>query len=185
MNGTDFPLQCELHETKPFYKLDDEVQTLIRQRHPKLQSEKRLSVLGQRDEGQPLSALQSYRAVRMSMDAGVRRPMSTIVELSPDQALTSVENLHFARDLPRPSLTPLAQGEHAFPSSPFGLRSRTPGTLTNVFSTVVAMSKKSRPNVVISHENQRNAPTSPTSPERIQYPFVPSCVETVTRRFLV
>ena len=88
MNGTDFLLQCELHETKPFYKLDDEVQTLIRQRHPKLQSEKRLSLLGQRDEGQPLSALQSYRAVRMSMDAGVRRPMSTIVELSPDQALT-------------------------------------------------------------------------------------------------
>jgi len=43
--------QCELNESKPFHKLDDEVQMLIRQRRPKLQSDRRLSVLSQREEG--------------------------------------------------------------------------------------------------------------------------------------
>ena len=62
-------------------------------------------------EANRLAVLQSYRGVRMSVDAGnTRRPMSTIVELSPDQAKTSTEDLDFRRDLPRMSLTPLAHG---------------------------------------------------------------------------
>ncbi|CAF4868042.1 unnamed protein product, partial [Rotaria magnacalcarata] len=32
--------QCKLIEPKPFYKLDDDIQTLIRQRRPKLQTER-------------------------------------------------------------------------------------------------------------------------------------------------
>ena len=58
-----------------------------------------------------LSPLRSFRGVRKSIDDGVRRPMSTIVELSPDQAHPSSEELDFARDMPRLSLTPLAQGK--------------------------------------------------------------------------
>jgi len=37
--------------------------------------------------------------------------MSTIVELSPDQAKTSSEDLNFRRELPRMSLTPLAHSK--------------------------------------------------------------------------
>lgn len=58
-----------------------------------------------------LAPLRSFRGVRNSIDCGVRRPMSTIVELSPDQAHASSEELGFVRDLPRLSLTPLAQGK--------------------------------------------------------------------------
>ena len=48
----------------------------------------------------------------MSMDSSaIRRPMSTIVELSPDQAKTSSEDLNFRREIPRMSLTPLAHGK--------------------------------------------------------------------------
>lgn len=48
----------------------------------------------------------------MSMDAGARRrPMSTIVELSAEGAHISRKNSYIDRDLPRKSLTPLAQGK--------------------------------------------------------------------------
>jgi hypothetical protein len=79
----------------------------------------------------------------MSIDAGVRRPMGTIVELTPDQAHTSADDLHFGRGSARISLTPLAQG-----------------TLTSVFSTIVAMSKKTKPTTVTSekHEEQEKRP---------------------------
>ena len=50
----------------------------------------------------------------MSIDGSTRRPMSTIVELSPDQANTSTEELDFDRELTKMSLTPLAQGERLF-----------------------------------------------------------------------
>jgi len=50
----------------------------------------------------------------MSIDTNVRRPMSTIIELSPNQAHTSSEDLHFGRDLARMSLTPLAHGKKLF-----------------------------------------------------------------------
>ena len=103
---------------------------LIRQRRPKLQAERRLSTMSQHNEGKfdrivdpyalslysyletdKLSILRSYRGVRMSVDAGTsRRPMSTIVELSPEQAQTSTEDLHFGKEIPRVSLTPLAHG---------------------------------------------------------------------------
>lgn len=47
----------------------------------------------------------------MSVDAGnTRRPMSTIVELSAEQAQASSEDLHVDGDLARMSLTPLAHG---------------------------------------------------------------------------
>lgn len=103
---------------------------LIRQRRPKLQAERRSSTMSQHNEGliermvdpyvlflhscleaDKLSVLKSYRGVRMSVDAGTsRRPMSTIVELSPEQAQTSSEDLHFGKEIPRVSLTPLAHG---------------------------------------------------------------------------
>lgn len=63
-------------------------------------------------ETDKLSVLRSYRGVRMSVDAGTsRRSMSTIVELSPEQAQTSSEDLHFGKEIPRVSLTPLAHGK--------------------------------------------------------------------------
>lgn len=62
-------------------------------------------------EANKLAALKSYRGVRMSVDITSRRPMSTIVELSPEQAQTSTEDLNFGRDLPRLSLTPLAHSK--------------------------------------------------------------------------
>lgn len=43
--------QCELNESKPFHKLDDELKMLIRQRNPKLQTDRRLSILSQREDG--------------------------------------------------------------------------------------------------------------------------------------
>lgn len=70
----------------------------------------------------------------MSLDQGNRRPMNTIVELSPEQAQISPEEIDFSRDSGGVSLSPLAQG-----------------TLTNVFSTIVAMSKKSKMNSVNFH----------------------------------
>lgn len=47
--------QCELNESKPFHKLDDELKTLIRQRNPKLQTDRRLSILSQREDGKSTS----------------------------------------------------------------------------------------------------------------------------------
>ncbi|CAF3677107.1 unnamed protein product [Rotaria sordida] len=130
--------QCELNESKPFYKLDDEIQTLIRQHRPKLQSDRQLSLLSQHEEANRLAALRSYRGVRMSIDGGRRRrPISTIVELSPDQANTSSEDLEFSQETSRVSLGPLAHG-----------------TLTSVFSTIVAMSKRTKTNVVTFQEEE-------------------------------
>ncbi|CAF4604738.1 unnamed protein product [Rotaria sp. Silwood1] len=129
--------QCELNESKPFYELDDEIQTLIRQRRPKLQTDRQLSLLSQHEEANRLAALRSYHGVRMSLDGGRRRPISTTVELSPDQANTSSEDLQFSQKASRMSLTPLAYG-----------------TLTNVFSTIVAMSKRAKTNIVTFQEEE-------------------------------
>ncbi|CAF4712719.1 unnamed protein product, partial [Rotaria sp. Silwood2] len=115
----------------------DEIQTLIRQRRPKLQSDRQLSLLSQHEEANRLAALRSYRSVRMSVDCGRRRPINTIVELSPDQENTSSEDLQLSQETPRMLLTPLAQG-----------------TLTNVFSTIVAMSKRTKTNVVTFQEEE-------------------------------
>lgn len=58
--------------------------------------------------------------------------MGTIVELSPDPANTTSDDLSlFNHDTPRLSLTPLAHG-----------------TITSVFSTIVAMSKKNKTNII-------------------------------------
>ena len=46
----------------------------------------------------------------MSTDKGARRPMNTIVELSPDQAQISPDELDFSRGSTGASLSPLAQG---------------------------------------------------------------------------
>ncbi|CAF2881597.1 unnamed protein product [Rotaria sp. Silwood2] len=56
------------------------------------------------------AALRSYCGIRMSVDCDRRRPISTIVELSPDQGNTSSDDLHFSQETPTMSLTPLAQG---------------------------------------------------------------------------
>ncbi|CAF2952776.1 unnamed protein product [Rotaria sp. Silwood2] len=56
------------------------------------------------------AASRSYCGVRMSVDCDRRRPITTIVELSPDQGNTSSEDLHFSQETPTMSLTLLAQG---------------------------------------------------------------------------
>lgn len=50
----------------------------------------------------------------MSLDQGNRRAMNTIVELSPEQAQTSPEEIDFSRDSGGVSLSPLAQGKKTF-----------------------------------------------------------------------
>ncbi|CAF4693228.1 unnamed protein product, partial [Rotaria magnacalcarata] len=58
---------------------DDDIQTLIRQRRPKLQTERALSIISEEEEVTRLSVLRSYRGVHMSIDGVIRRPISTIV----------------------------------------------------------------------------------------------------------
>ena len=82
---------------------------LIRLRNPKLQSERRLSLLSQRDSA---TALGLYSGVRLSIDKGVKKPMNTIVELSPDQAQISLEDLGLVEERPTQSLSPLIQGSN-------------------------------------------------------------------------
>ncbi|CAF3717461.1 unnamed protein product [Rotaria socialis] len=103
-------LHCELNESKPFHKLDDEIQTFIRQRRPKLQTDTRMSILSQGEEDNRRAALRSNRNVRMSIDHGAQRSKTSIVELSPDQAHTSAEDLSTAREPSRVSLAPLFHG---------------------------------------------------------------------------
>ncbi|CAF4052349.1 unnamed protein product [Rotaria magnacalcarata] len=128
--------QCKLIESKPFYKFDEDIQTLIRQRQPKLQIERRLSKLGQYEEVNTIAGLRSYRSVRMSVDDNKRRHISTIAELSPDQAYTSSEDLEYSREKSRISLKPLVEG-----------------TLSSVFSTIAAMSKRVKTNVANKKED--------------------------------
>ncbi|CAF3400709.1 unnamed protein product [Rotaria socialis] len=123
--------QCKLIEPKPFYKLDDDIQTLIRQRRPKLQTERELSIISEGEEATRLAALQLYRGVHTSIDDVTRRRISTIVELSPDQAHPSAEELDYSKKQPRMSLTPL-----------------TRGTLTRVLSTIAEMPKTAKTNVL-------------------------------------
>jgi hypothetical protein len=47
----------------------------------------------------------------MRNEAKIRRVMSTIVELSPEQAQPSTENCDFDQEEKRTSLSPLAQGK--------------------------------------------------------------------------
>ncbi|CAF3836613.1 unnamed protein product, partial [Rotaria sp. Silwood1] len=156
--------QCELNESKPFYKLDDEIQTLIRQHRPKLQTDRQLSLLSQHEEANRLAALHSYRGVRMSLDGGRRRPISTIVELSPDQANTSSEDLQFGQEVPRMSLTPLAQG-----------------TLTNVFSTIVAMSKRAKTNIVTFQEEEEEEKEQEKLPLTTETNFVTEKIKSMRK----
>jgi hypothetical protein len=115
-----FVLQCELHESKTFSKVDDELELLIRQRNPKLQAERRSSILSQQEDGKllvdirfilhscfrfsflieanRLAALRLYRGVRHSSGRDKRRKLNTIVELSPEQARISPENLDLTRE---------------------------------------------------------------------------------------
>ncbi len=62
-------------------------------------------------EANRLAVLRSYGDVRRSIDPGARRSMSTTVELTPDQAEMTSENVNFGRELPRLSLTPLAHSK--------------------------------------------------------------------------
>ena len=101
----DVIFQCELNESKSFYKLDADIQMLIRERNPKLQTEGRTNVINQH------SHLRSYGNTRMSIESNLRRPMNTIVELSAEQTQTSIEDLDFSRDEIKTSLSPLAQGK--------------------------------------------------------------------------
>ncbi|CAF1431124.1 unnamed protein product [Adineta ricciae] len=103
--------QCELNESKPFYKLDDEIQVLIRQRRPKLQSEKRFSMMSEREEEENrLAILRSFRDIRRSVDGNVRRSINAIVELSPDQANLCDDKIKFDQQPRRVSLSPIAHG---------------------------------------------------------------------------
>jgi hypothetical protein len=46
-----------LNDARPFCQFDEDVQMLIRQRNPKLQIDRRLSFVGQQDDGQYNAAL--------------------------------------------------------------------------------------------------------------------------------
>ncbi|CAF1172099.1 unnamed protein product [Rotaria magnacalcarata] len=116
--------QCELNESTPFCKLDNDIQILINERSPKLQTKGEITPLNQRDdELNRLSCSRNYRGMQLGID-GTRRAMSTIVELSPEQALTSPEELDFGRKETVTLLTPLSQG-----------------ALTNACAAIVSMSK--------------------------------------------
>ncbi|CAF4748241.1 unnamed protein product, partial [Rotaria sp. Silwood2] len=91
----------------------------------------------------------------MSVDCGRRRPINTIVELSPDQENTSSEDLQLSQETPRMLLTPLAQG-----------------TLTNVFSTIVAMSKRTKTNVVTFQEEEEQEQEKEKLPVTTEPSFV-------------
>ncbi len=62
-------------------------------------------------EENQFSFLRSYHSIRMRNEAKIRRVMSTIVELSPEQAQPSTENCDFDQEEKRTSLSPLAQGK--------------------------------------------------------------------------
>ena len=121
-----------------------------------------------------LSPLRSYRGARKSIDVGVLRPMSTIVELSPDQAQMSSEDFGFLREGPRLSLTPLAQGKtctNGRHESIAVMDYPLQGTLTSVFSSIIAMSKKNKANIVTVPElpeEEIQTTESTTSPEKYQ-----------------
>ncbi|UJR08632.1 hypothetical protein I4U23_012891 [Adineta vaga] len=90
---------CELHESKPFYKLDADIQMLIKERNPKLQKDRRLSVLSQReDEANRIANLRSYRGLCRSTELSIARSISTTIELSPEQAQITAEHFDFCRD---------------------------------------------------------------------------------------
>jgi len=61
-------------------------------------------------EANRLAHSRSYRRIYISNDGSVRRPMSTIVELSAEQALTPTDDHGFDQEETRTSLSPLAQG---------------------------------------------------------------------------
>jgi hypothetical protein len=62
-------------------------------------------------EANQLASRRSYRGIRASHDVGMRRSMSTILELSAEQAQTPTDDFHLSRDETRTSLSPLAQGK--------------------------------------------------------------------------
>ncbi|CAF1555377.1 unnamed protein product, partial [Adineta steineri] len=75
-----------------------------KERNPKLQKERRLSVLSEReDEANRLANLRSYRMCR-STDIGLRRSMNTTVELSADHSQFNSDHFLFSRDRPLTSL---------------------------------------------------------------------------------
>ncbi len=58
-----------------------------------------------------LNYSRSFRGNRSTNDSNQRRMMSTIVELSPEQAQPSTKNCDFDQEEERTSLSPLAQGK--------------------------------------------------------------------------
>ena len=80
--------QCELTDSKPFYKLDSGFQMLIRKR----------IVQSYNNENDRLHYSRSHRDVRPSDDGQLRRMMSTIVKLSPQQSHLQGDDLDSERD---------------------------------------------------------------------------------------
>jgi hypothetical protein len=71
--------------------------------------------------------------------------MNTTVELSPGKAQISTEHFNFSREeTPKNPLTPLTQGEFVSNLQKKRLILSILGTLTNLFSAVVAISKESK-----------------------------------------
>ncbi|CAF3632096.1 unnamed protein product [Rotaria sordida] len=142
--------QCELNESKPFYKLDNDIQILIKERNPKLQTKEQLSIFYSRDdEANHLCNSRSHRGIHMSTDSGTGRQMTTIVELSPEQVQTSLDDLYFEHDETLTSLIPLAQA-----------------TLTSAFSTIVVISTNTKPTTVDSQkikESKNSLPIKETN----------------------
>ncbi|CAF1603901.1 unnamed protein product [Rotaria sp. Silwood1] len=130
--------QCVLNDSKPFYKLDNDIQILIKERNPKLQTKGQLNIFNLRDDdANRFSISRSYCGIHMSTDSSIRRQMTTIVELSPEQAQTSTKDLDLEREETMTSLIPLAQG-----------------TLASAFSTLFAITANSKPTTVDSQTKE-------------------------------
>ena len=102
----------------------------------------------------------------MSLGNNTGRSMNTIVELSPDRARSVSENSQIDHLLPKMSLTPLAHGNTFIVLSHHKILLHIYlGTLSSVFSTIVAMSKsfnKANETTCQNNDREENLPVTTT-----------------------
>lgn len=156
-----------MNEVRPFYQLDEDLQTLIRQRRPKLQSEQGSNFICQQLFDEFLTFAVLLGVVRTSkprcslvraIDSGKWRPMSTIVELSPDQTHPAAEltTIPTSDMQPRENIRPLMKAIAAF---------RTKQTTDNTDQNTVVTPIRIRASLEkerFAHANQTNVSLSIT-----------------------
>ncbi len=102
-----------------------------------------------------------FRGNRSMYDSNQPRPMSTIVELSPEPGQISNDNLDFEQEDKRISLSPLAQGKSISNFLKKNSFDGVLGTLTSVFSTIMAISKKTGTTTVSHYQGEEQMKLSP------------------------